>query len=233
MIFPRAKSRLFDEWPDPYDRWFTTPIGTLVKKYEAELLLDLLVPCSGEMILDAGCGTGVFTLDFLALGAHVIGLDSSLPMLRRAREKAGSYPFRIVSGDILHLPFPENFFNRVVSVTALEFIEDARGAIGELFRVTKRGGSIVVATLNSLSPWAALRRAEAQKKETIFTQAVFRSPEEIRSLAPAEGVIRTAIHFQKKDDPNTALEIERLGKEKGLDTGAFLAARWEKDRGEE
>ena len=229
MIVPKAKSRLFDEWPDRYDRWFTTPIGALVRKYEAELLLDLLGPRPGDVILDAGCGTGVFTLDILTFGAHVIGLDSSLPMLRRAREKAGDDPFRIVLGDMLNLPFPEACFDRVVSVTALEFIEDGQGAIGELFRVTKRGGSIVVATLNSLSPWAALRRAEAQKKETIFAQAIFRSPEELRSLASAEVVILTAIHFQKEDDPNIAPEIERSGRERGLDTGAFLAVRWEKD----
>ena len=225
----KGKEKLFDGWPDSYDRWFTTPIGALVKKYEGELILDLLKPSRGETILDAGCGTGVFTVDILALGARVIGLDISLPMLRRSREKAGGEPLQIVLGDMLHLPFPENGFDRVVSVTALEFIEDGQGAVRELFRVTKRGGSIVVATLNSLGPWASQRTAEAQKKKTIFTKAIFRSPGELRSLAPVEGVIRTAIHFQREDDPSNASEIERAGQEKGLNTGAFLAARWEKD----
>lgn len=224
-----GKSRLFDEWPEQYDRWFTTPIGALVRKYEAELLLDLLRPEDGETILDAGGGTGVFTLDILAFGAHVIGLDISLPMLRRSREKARGGPLQIVLGDMLNLPFLEGSFDRVVSVTALEFIEDGQGAVRELFRVTKRGGSIVVATLNSLSPWATRRTAGAQKKQTIFKKAIFRSPEELRSLAPVEGVIRTAIHFQKEDDPNIAPEIERAGQEKGLNTGAFVAVRWEKE----
>jgi ubiquinone/menaquinone biosynthesis C-methylase UbiE len=224
----KEESRLFDEWPDEYDLWFTTPIGTLVKKYEAELLLDLLEPHSGETILDAGCGTGVFTLDILSRGAYVIGLDISLPMLRRSREKSGGYPFQVVQGDMLNLPFPEKSFDRVVSVTALEFIEDGPGAIRELFRVTQKGGSIVVATLNSLSPWASRRAAEAQKKQTIFTKAIFRSPDELRSLASAEGVIRTAIYFQKEDDPNRAPKIEGAGRKKGWHTGAFLAARWEK-----
>jgi ubiquinone/menaquinone biosynthesis C-methylase UbiE len=223
-----TKGRLFDEWPEQYDRWFTTPMGARVRKYEAELILDLLRPGHGETILDAGCGTGVFTLDLLASGEHVIGLDISLPMLRRSREKARGEPLQIVSGDMLHLPFPENVFDRVVSVTALEFIEDGQGAVRELFRVTKRGGSIVVATLNSLGPWASQRTAEAQKKKTIFTKAIFRSPDEVRSLAPVEGVIRTAIHFQREDDPSNASEIERAGQEKGLNTGAFVAARWEK-----
>jgi ubiquinone/menaquinone biosynthesis C-methylase UbiE len=228
VVRQEGRSRLFDEWPEQYDRWFTTPTGALVRKYEAELILDLLRPGHGETVLDAGCGTGVFTLDILASGAHVIGLDISLPMLRRSREKAGGGPLQIVLGDMLHLPFSENVFDRVVSVTALEFIEDGQGAVRELFRVTKRGGCIVAATLNSLSPWASRRTAEAQKKQSIFTKAIFRSPDELRSLAPVEGVIRTAIHFRKEDDPNIAPEIERAGQEKGLNTGAFVAARWEK-----
>jgi hypothetical protein len=28
--------RLFDHWPEKYDQWFTTPIGTLVKEYEGD-----------------------------------------------------------------------------------------------------------------------------------------------------------------------------------------------------
>ena len=223
-----GKSRLFDEWPEQYDRWFTTPTGALVRKYEGELVLDLLSPKRGEIIFDAGCGTGVFTLDIIASGAHVTGLDISLPMLKRSREKARGEPLQIVLGDMLHLPFGDNVFDRTVSVTALEFIQDGSGAVRELFRVTKRGGRIVAATLNSLSPWASRRKAEAQKRQSIFRKAIFRSPDELRSLAPVESVIRTAIHFRKEEDPKLAPEIERAGRQKGLNTGAFVAACWRK-----
>jgi len=229
LIRKVEKGRLFDEWPEKYDRWFTTPIGGPVKKYEAELLLDLLRPSQGEIILDAGCGTGVFTLDFLSCGAKVIGLDISLPMLRRSREKAGEYPLPSVLGDMLNLPFSEDSFDKVISVTALEFIEDGAAAVRELFRIAQKGGCIVVATLNSLSPWAARRKAEAKQKESIFEKVIFRSPDELRSLAPVDGVIRTAIHFQKGDDPGMADTVEREGRRKGLNTGAFIAARWNKE----
>ena len=225
---PKGKEKLFDEWPETYDRWFTTPVGALVKHYESELILDLLKPGPGEFILDAGCGTGVFTFDILSAGSHVIGLDLSLPMLRRAMEKAGRCPFEVVVGDMLTLPFPEDAFDKVVSITSLEFIEDGRAAIDELFRVTKRGGCVVVATLNSLSPWATRREEEAKKGHPLFQEAIFRSPDEMLSLAPVNGVVRTAIHFRKDDDPKIAPEIERKGQEEGLTSGAFVAACWKK-----
>jgi ubiquinone/menaquinone biosynthesis C-methylase UbiE len=220
--------QLFDDWPVTYDQWFTTSIGQLVKKVEGELLFDLIKPNPGDLILDAGCGTGVFTLDLLHVGCHIIGIDLSMPMLARAKQKARGYPFRIVRADLLSLPFSENSFDKVISVTALEFIEDGRGAIDELFRVTKRGGSLVVATLNSLSPWALQRKAEARQKHTIFERAIFRSPEELLSLTPIHGEIRTAIHFRKEENPELAPGIEQEGFEKRLNTGAFLAARWVK-----
>ena len=225
---PKKKGELFDEWPERYDRWFTTPIGAFVKNYEEELLLDLLQPTSGERILDAGCGTGVFTIGIIALGVHAVGLDISLPMLMRAQQKAKGYSFQMVSGDLLNLPFRENSFDKVVSVTALEFVEDGQGALRELFRVTKKKGSIVVATLNSLSPWALRREAEAKKGHVLFEKAIFRSPDELGSIAPLKGVIRTAIHFQKEEAPGKAVEIELEGRQKGLMTGAFLAGHWQK-----
>jgi len=223
------KMELFDEWPEKYDEWFTTPIGLLVNQYERELLLSLLRPKSDELILDAGCGTGIFTVDILSFGTHVIGVDLSLPMLLRAAKKVRENHFQPVLADISFLPFPRNAFDKVVSVTALEFIEDAKGAMGELFRVTRKRGYIVVATLNSLSPWADRRRAEAKKGHPLFKKVIFRSPDELLALAPVKGVIRTAIHFQKEDDPAHAQAIEKEGQRRGLKTGAFVVGCWQKN----
>jgi ubiquinone/menaquinone biosynthesis C-methylase UbiE len=221
-----GRTQLFDDWPERYDRWFTTPIGSLIRKYELELIIDLLKPMRGEAILDAGCGAGVFTIDILGSGSRVIGLDISLPMLIQAEKKLKGLPFQMVLADMLNLPFPEGSFDKAVSVTAVEFIEDAKEAVGELFRVTKRGGTIVVATLNSLSSWASRRIAEAKKRHTIFEKAIFRSPDELSSLAPENSLVKTAIHFEKEDDPEKAVRIEQEGRTKDLKTGAFVAVRW-------
>jgi ubiquinone/menaquinone biosynthesis C-methylase UbiE len=126
------------------------------------------------------------------------------------------------------LPFSDECFDKVVSMTALEFIEDGKGAVQDLFRVAKKGGVVVVTTLNRLSPWADRRKKAAERGHSLFEQMIFRSPDELRALAPVDGTVKTAIHFLKDDDPQRAPEIERDGKKRMLDTGAFVAARWVK-----
>jgi ubiquinone/menaquinone biosynthesis C-methylase UbiE len=223
-------AEIFDHWPEKYDQWFETPLGRLIKAYEAELILNMLLPGHGDFILDAGCGTGVFTVDILEAGAKVVGLELSRPMLDRTMGKCRGRPFLPIQGDMRTLPFAEASFDKGVSITAIEFIEDAKAAVEEMFRVTKPGGIIVVATLNSLSPWADRRKEAGKKGHPIFRHAMFRSPEEIAGLSPVEGVVQTAIHFKKNDDLDLAPEIEKHGRERGLHTGAFVAARWIKNK---
>jgi ubiquinone/menaquinone biosynthesis C-methylase UbiE len=221
-------AEIFDDWPERYDQWFETPIGQLIKTYESKLILELLEPKNGESILDAGCGTGIFSRDLLSSGAHVVGCELSMPMLLGAVRTIESHSFQWVQGDMRYLPFGAHAFDKAISVTAIEFIEDAKGAVEELFRVTRPGGCIVVATLNSLSPWATRRKAAGDKGHPLFKKTCLRSPDEIRPLSPVEGTIKTAIHFQKNTDPEEAEKIEEKGQSKGLMTGAFVAARWKK-----
>jgi ubiquinone/menaquinone biosynthesis C-methylase UbiE len=222
------KTQVFDDWPEKYDQWFETPIGRLIRQYEGELILEMLKPGRGERILDVGCGTGIFTQDVIAAGSHVVGLDFSLPMLQRAGRKFEGYPFNMIQGNMRDLPFGDNRFDKVASITAIEFIEDGRSAVSELFRVTKSGGTIVVASLNNLSPWATRRKVEARKGHPIFKHAFFRSPEDMYKLSAVAGTAKTAIHFQKDDDPEAARIIEEKGRAEDLDTGAFVVARWQK-----
>jgi ubiquinone/menaquinone biosynthesis C-methylase UbiE len=222
-------AEIFDEWPGKYDRWFETPIGRLVRQYESRLMIEMARPGRGEKILDAGCGTGIFTADLLAAGSEVTGLDLSLPMLRYAEKKAFGFPFHAVLGDMCRMPFATAFFDKTISITAIEFLhEDAPNAVAEMFRVTRPSGLVVVASLNSLSPWAARRKAAAAEGHSIFAHARFRSPSEMADLAPFPAAVRTAVHFQKHDDPSRAVEIEMDGDTRGLDTGAFLLACWVK-----
>jgi ubiquinone/menaquinone biosynthesis C-methylase UbiE len=222
-------SELFDAWPERYEAWFRTPAGALVRRVEGEVVLDLLDPRPGETLLDVGCGTGVFTTDFIAAGAGVVGLDISRPMLHRAVAKTTPVRFSPLQADMRHLPFSDRVFDKTVSITALEFIEDAATAIRELFRVTRPGGYILVATLNSLSPWADRRNTKTRRGQRhILESAFYRSPGDLLAFSPHPGLVRTAVHFHKDDDPATALAAEERGRLFGSDAGAFVAVRWQK-----
>ncbi len=219
---------LFDTWTDRYDLWFATPIGQLVRWYEAELLLKFLEPQPGERILDVGCGTGIFTADVLKSGAGVTGIDLSASMLTKAILRGGD-TFVGICADMCALPFGDNSFDRVFSMTAIEFVADGAKAIAELNRVVKPGGRVVVTSLNSLSPWAEQRRQKAARDgHSLFENVHFRSPEEMRSLLSTDGESRTAIHFLKQDPVDKVPAIEQRGMEQHLETGAFLAIRWDK-----
>lgn len=218
--------QLFDDSVEFYNEWFATPIGKLVLQTEKELINRLTDPSPGDRIFDAGCGTGIFTVDFLKAGAIVTGLDISRGMLLNAAAGLKNLFFNAVQGDMLNLPFPDGIFDKTVSITALEFIQDAQTAMNELFRVTRPGGIVIAATLNSLSPWAVRRSQKTD--DHLLENAFYRSPSDLLSLAGLEGETETVVHFMNDDEPGKAEEIEREGKSRKLDTGAFAAVRWQK-----
>ena len=222
-------SQLFDVWPERYDKWFQTPMGQMVLSLEAELILSLVAPRHGDLILDAGCGTGLFTQFVINQGARIVGLDISLPMLRAAKHKFHRPLFTPLVADIQKLPFADNIFDKTISITAIEFIQDGKKVLSELMRITRPEGLVVVATLNRLSTWAERRRKEAQRNPaSIFRQAIFRSPPELLSLAPIAGSVKTAIFFDREDPPSMARQTEAQGRAGRSMTGAFVAACWQK-----
>jgi ubiquinone/menaquinone biosynthesis C-methylase UbiE len=120
-------------------------------------------------------------------------------MLDLAAKKTTGYSFYPYSGDMLHLPL-EIITSLKRYQLLLEFISDARAAVDELFRVTRPGGCVVIATLNSLSPWASCRRAKT--KEHILQSAFSASPSELLACSPLKGIIKLSSTSKKATIPN-------------------------------
>jgi SAM-dependent methyltransferase len=101
--------------------------------------VDLLQPQPGERILDLGCGDGALTEKLAALGACVVGVDSSLEMIAAARQRG--LDARLM--DARSLTF-ENEFDAVFSNAALHWVKDVPDApISGAFRALKAGGRFV------------------------------------------------------------------------------------------
>jgi len=108
--------------------------------------LAALVP-AGLRILDVGTGTGAMLPVFGATGAHVVALDHSAAMLARARElcRAESLgPVALCQGRLETLPFGDGIFDACHSAMVLHHIDDPRGAVAEMARVTAPGGRVLV-----------------------------------------------------------------------------------------
>jgi demethylmenaquinone methyltransferase / 2-methoxy-6-polyprenyl-1,4-benzoquinol methylase len=96
----------------------------------------------GEQVLDVGAGTGVSTEELARSGAYAVGADLSIGMLQAGRRARPTVP--LLAGDALRLPFPDGAFDAVTISFALRNVTDVDGALGELARVTRPGGRLVV-----------------------------------------------------------------------------------------
>ncbi|MEP7181781.1 MAG: methyltransferase domain-containing protein [Betaproteobacteria bacterium] len=135
---------------EAYDSWYRTPRGAWIGETEFRLLRALLRPERGETLLDAGCGTGYFTRRFAGeCGLKVVGLDPDSAWLDFARTQ-GAATEQYCLGSAESLPFADRSFDCTVSVTALCFIDDARRAVQEILRVTRKRFAIGLLNRRSL-----------------------------------------------------------------------------------
>jgi len=222
----------FDGFAEKYDKWFTTRLGKYVLHYETELVLELAAPKPGDKVLDIGVGTGIFALELMRHGAEITGIDVSGRMLEIARSKGVR---NVALGDAVSLDFPDESFDLVISITALEFIRECDKAISEMVRVCRKGGRVVVGTLGSGSPWA-VKRARAARKDagSIFRNATFYSFGELKGLAERHGhrtVVRGAVFAPPFDNAISVFigkAIEKICQRLVPSLGAFLIFRMDK-----
>jgi SAM-dependent methyltransferase len=99
--------------------------------------------------LDVGCGEGRFCRMLQAQGVVTVGIDPTAALLEAARRLDPDGDYR--PGRAEALDFPDGAFDLVVSYLTLIDIPDARSAIGEMARVLKPGGRLLIANLSSFA----------------------------------------------------------------------------------
>lgn len=118
-----------------------------VKRLRAAAV-GLLAPVPGNHLLDAGCGIGDMTRQlagYVGPGGLVVGIDTSTTMLAEARRRTpDTLPAVFRSGDVTRLDLDGGCFDGVYCERVLQHLEHPERALGELLRVTRPGGRIVV-----------------------------------------------------------------------------------------
>jgi ubiquinone/menaquinone biosynthesis C-methylase UbiE len=111
------------------------------------------VKMNGGIVLDVGCGTGLFFSQVAAQVSMVLGVDFSRRLLLKAKDQAKKLSNAFVlRADADHLPFREGFFDAVFAFTVLQNIPKPSETLNELRRVTKPDGSVVVTGLKKAFP---------------------------------------------------------------------------------
>lgn len=106
-----------------------------------------LGPFGAGRILDVACGPGAVTAAVARGAAHATGIDATPEMLakaeRRCRE-AGLSNVGFRPGDAENLPFEDGAFDAVVTRLSLHHFADPGRALGQMRRVLRPGGRLVV-----------------------------------------------------------------------------------------
>jgi len=117
--------------------------------------LEPLVPTDpNSLVLDAGGGTGVWTVPMAKKGCRVVLLDISEKMLEIARERIAREGLQdrvdVRKADMRKLDYPDETFDFILCEHVLFLFEKPSRVVAELARILKRGARMMLSAQNRL-----------------------------------------------------------------------------------
>lgn len=108
-----------------------------------------------RLVLDIGCGPGVFTEFLEGEGAAVCGIDFDVALIAAAQRRLREHgrQARFLVGRVEHLPFRDGSFDCCIADSILEHVPDWQTTLREATRVLRRGGTLVFYTANRWHPF--------------------------------------------------------------------------------
>lgn len=137
MRTKEVQGRLWSVAPDYWSKHFEPYFLPLYRNALQSLKLD-----KDDVVLDAGCGAGMFTSMAISCGAMVTGVDAAAGLLEVARERNPGTNF--LEEDLEALPFAADAFDVVTGFNSFQYAGDFTNALREAKRVLKTGGRLVI-----------------------------------------------------------------------------------------
>ena len=125
----------------------------------ARPFLDFVGTNEAEHVLDVGCGTGHLAVAVLerSASATVHGVDLAPVYIEYARSRNLNPRVEFHVGDACALTYPDNTFDRVLSLLVLHFVPRTHDAIAEMRRVAKPGAVVAAAVWDARGGFVANR----------------------------------------------------------------------------
>jgi len=159
----RRWERHFEARADQWQPQSPARARRFVKKLIMRAIVQHCGLAGGELVLEVGCGTGIFGLALATLGCRCVGLDYSTLMLEQVRSAAASYGQRygpiavqVTRQDIMRLGLASETFHLVLSEGVLEHWlarEQRVRTLREMARVARPGGHVAVCIPNNFHPF--------------------------------------------------------------------------------
>jgi SAM-dependent methyltransferase len=124
------------------------------------LLDDLLEGQDHPAILDVGCGTGA-TVSLLEHYGTVTGIDISAQAIQYCKEQGRA---RLCQADGSCLPFASESFDLVTALDLLDHLEDESGGLGEMRRVLKNRGRMLLCVPAFMFLWSDFDRFSGHRR---------------------------------------------------------------------
>jgi ubiquinone/menaquinone biosynthesis C-methylase UbiE len=109
---------------------------------------------SGGSVLDVGCGGGqiLMALSESRPDLRLVGIDPSATFVRRARSRVADHDrLQFLEASAADLPFADSSFDVVFSLFSIKHWPDRSAGLAECVRVTRSGGTLIVADLDATS----------------------------------------------------------------------------------
>jgi malonyl-CoA O-methyltransferase len=156
----------YNRWAEVYDAE-DNPLVLLEERHIPALLGNV----AGLAVADIGCGTGRHTIPLAAADAKVTALDFSEGMLERARAKPGAEAVTFIRHDLTQrFPLESDSFDGVICCLVLDHIADLKRFFGELGRICKPEGFIVISVMH---PAMMLRGVQARFIEPVSGRRIY------------------------------------------------------------